>query len=77
MLGFESIGKMLMTIGLLLLVVGALIHFAGSFFPLGRLPGDFQWQKGNFSFHFPIVTSIIVSVILTVLVNLFFGDRGK
>lgn len=71
MFGFDSTGKLLMIFGLFLLVVGALIHFGGSFLPLGRLPGDFHWQKGNFSFHFPIVTSIIVSIVLTILLNLF------
>ena len=72
MTGFDSMGKMLMILGLFLLIVGAVIHFGSSFLPLGRMPGDFHWQKGNFSFHFPVVTSIVVSILLTVLLNLFF-----
>jgi uncharacterized membrane-anchored protein YitT (DUF2179 family) len=71
MLGFDSTGKILMILGLFLLAIGALIHFGSSFLPFGRLPGDFHWQRGNFSFHFPIVTSIIVSLVLTILLNIF------
>ena len=39
--------------------------------PFGRLPGDISYRRGNFSFHFPIVTSIIVSIILTLLFTIF------
>lgn len=70
--GFDSLGKTLMILGVGLFIAGAVLHFGGKFFSLGRLPGDIHWQQGNFSFHFPIVTSIIISIILTVLLNLFF-----
>jgi hypothetical protein len=69
--GFDSIGKLLMLGGLILLVAGAIFHFGGKLFGLGQLPGDIHINQGNFSFHFPIVTSIIVSIILTVILNLF------
>ena len=72
MFGFDSFGKALMTLGVLLLLVGALIHFGGKFLPFGRLPGDFHWEKGSFSFHFPLATSIIASLVLTILLNLLF-----
>lgn len=68
--GFDSLGKMLMLLGLILLVSGALFHFGGKFLGLGRLPGDIHMTQGNFSFHFPIVTSIVVSIILTVILNI-------
>lgn len=70
--GFDSFGKMLMVTGGLLLVIGALLYFGGKFTGFGRLPGDIHIQKENFSFHFPIITSFIVSVILTILLNIFF-----
>ncbi|HWR40962.1 MAG TPA: DUF2905 domain-containing protein [Patescibacteria group bacterium] len=70
--GFDSFGKMLMVLGALLLVVGAVLHFGGKIIPLGRLPGDFHWERGDFSFHFPIITSILISLVLTILLNLFF-----
>lgn len=68
--GFDSFGKMLMLLGLILLVTGAIFHFGGKFLSFGRLPGDINITKGNFSFHFPIVTSIILSIVLTILLNL-------
>lgn len=69
---FESLGKTLMLLGIILIIVGAVIHFGGKFTGLGKLPGDIHIQNENFSFHFPIVTSILVSIVLTVVLNLFF-----
>jgi hypothetical protein len=69
--GFDSFGKTLMIIGGVLLAAGALLHFGGKFMQLGRLPGDIHIQRDNFSFSFPIVTSILLSIILTVILNLF------
>lgn len=68
---FDSIGKTLMMFGVILLVFGAIVHFGGKFWNLGKLPGDIHIQKENFSFHFPIVTSILISIIATILLNLF------
>ena len=73
--GFASFGKTLMIFGLLLLIVGAVVYFGGKYTSLGRLPGDIHIEKENFSFHFPIVTSLIVSVVLTVVLNLIFSRR--
>lgn len=71
MLGFDSFGKVLMAMGVFLIIVGACVHFGSSLLPLGRLPGDFNWQKGNVSFHFPLVSSIIISIVLTLVINFF------
>ena len=68
----HDIGKTIMIIGLALFAVGAVVHFGGRFLPFGRLPGDFVWQGKNWSIHFPLASSIVVSVVLTVLANLFF-----
>ena len=73
--GFESTGKTLMVFGVLLFLVGAAVYFGGKYTSLGRLPGDIHIERDNFSFHFPIVTSILVSLVLTVLLNLFFSRR--
>lgn len=73
--GFESTGKNLMVFGILLFLVGAAVYFGGKYTALGRLPGDIHIERENFSFHFPIVTSILVSLVLTVLLNLFFSRR--
>lgn len=69
--GFDSIGKTLMIFGTVLVVVGALLHFGGKIPWLGRLPGDIHVEKENFRFYFPVVTSILLSIILTVIFNIF------
>lgn len=56
-----NLGKMFIVIGIVFLVIGALWSF------IGKLPGDITFKKGNFSFHFPIMTSIVVSIILTLV----------
>jgi len=69
---FGSLGKMIMFFGVILLALGFLITFGGKILPLGRLPGDIFVRKGNFTFYFPLVTSIILSIVLTMLLNIFF-----
>ncbi len=61
-------GKLLIVLGLVIAGIGMLISLG---VPLGRLPGDLSYRRGNFSFHFPIVTSIVVSIILTILFSFF------
>lgn len=63
------------TFGRLLLIGGGLIAFTGLVFlifarlGLGRLPGDILIQRGNFTLYFPLVTMIVISIVLTLLVN--------
>lgn len=66
----EGIGKLLVVAGLALAAFGLLV-IVGAKFGAGRLPGDIFVQRGNFSFYFPIVSSILLSILLTVLFNLF------
>ncbi|MBZ2173976.1 DUF2905 domain-containing protein [Schnuerera sp. xch1] len=66
----NSLGKVILTIGGVLVVLG-LIVMVGERFGLGKLPGDIFIKKGNFTFFFPIVSSVILSLILTLLLNLF------
>jgi hypothetical protein len=68
----EQLGKALIAAGLVLAVVGAVFLF-GKSIPLGKLPGDIAVQKGNFSFYFPIVTCLIISIIVTII--FFFIGR--
>jgi len=61
-------GRTLMAIGALLLVVGGAIALIERFLPgLGRLPGDIIIRRGNFTFYFPIATSILASIGLSLL----------
>jgi Protein of unknown function (DUF2905) len=61
-------GKALVLIGLGIAGIGLLIMLG---FPLGRLPGDVAVKRDNFSFYFPITTSILLSIILTLILRLF------
>jgi hypothetical protein len=61
-------GKALVVIGLVISGIGLLIMLGVPFF---RLPGDFYVKRGNFSFYFPLATSILLSIILTLLLALF------
>ena len=61
-------GKTLVLIGLAIAALG-LVMMLG--LPLFRLPGDFYVKRGNFSFYFPLATSIVLSIILTLLLALF------
>ena len=64
----NELGKALLGIGLLLAVIGAVLMLAGRFgLPLGRLPGDFAYRGKNVSFYFPLGTSILISIVLSVL----------
>jgi hypothetical protein len=58
------VGRLLIVLGIVLVVVGLLVNFG---VPIGRLPGDFTYRRGNFSFYFPLTTSIIASILLTLL----------
>jgi Protein of unknown function (DUF2905) len=64
-------GRTLIILGLLIAGVGVLISVG---VPIGRLPGDFTIRRGNFSFYFPLTTSIIASILVT-LIMMFFGRR--
>jgi len=69
--GVYDIGKTLIVLGLVIAVAGLLLVFVGRVPWLGRLPGDIHIQRGNWSFYFPLATSIVVSVLLTLLFWLF------
>ena len=64
-------GRLLVIIGLILVAAGLLISLG---LPIGRLPGDITFRRGNFSFYFPLATSIIASIVLT-LIMMFLNRR--
>ena len=67
----NEIGKFLVILGIGIAVVGALLWSCVGKYWLGRLPGDIHYSRGNFSFHFPLVTCLLLSVIITLLLWLF------
>ena len=70
---FSGMGRILIVIGLVIAGIGLVMVFAGKIPWLGRLPGDFFFRGKNFSFYFPLTTSILISVILTLI--LWFINR--
>jgi len=67
----ESFAKLLIVFGVILAAVGGFLLFIGNVPYIGRLPGDIYVQRKNFSFYFPLTTSILLSVVLTLLFSLF------
>ena len=61
-------GRALVLVGLGIAALGLLVMLG---LPLGRLPGDFQMRRGNFSFYFPLTTSILLSILLTLIFAFF------
>ena len=57
-------GRLLIVVGLVIAAAGLLMTLGA---PIGRLPGDFTFRRGNFSFYFPLATSILASIVLTLL----------
>lgn len=67
------LAKILIGVGLAIAAVGLLLYFApGTLGWFGRLPGDINIERGNTKFFFPLTSMIIVSIVITVLLNLFF-----
>jgi Protein of unknown function (DUF2905) len=67
----SELGRFLVVAGVILVIVGAVFLLAPKIPWLGRLPGDISYKRGNFSFYFPLGTSILISIILTLILYLF------
>lgn len=68
----SEIGRTLIFMGVVIIIIGIVLLFSDRLpFNLGKLPGDISFKKENFSFYFPITTSIIISIILSLLFYLF------
>lgn len=67
----ENIARFLVIGGVILILLGGGVYLAGKFgIPFGRLPGDIRIEGKNGSFYFPVVTSLLLSIILTIVLNL-------
>ena len=69
--GLGALGKLLILVGLLIVVIGLLLLIGEKIPWIGKLPGDIIIKKEKFTFYFPITTSIIISILLTLLFALF------
>jgi len=66
----RDIGRLLIISSVVLVAIGIAVSVLPRF-GIGRLPGDFVFRKGNFSFYFPLMTSILLSVVLTLILWIF------
>ena len=74
----ENIGRYLMIGGVVLFVVGGLVFLAAKFgLPFGRLPGDIRIERDGFSFYFPLGSSILISIVLTIVINVILRFLRK
>ena len=70
----QDLGRALIFLGVIIAIVGAVLYLSGrANLPIGRLPGDITYRKGNFTFYAPLATSILLSIILSVIV--YFLNR--
>lgn len=68
----HTVGKYILITGLIIVLIGVLVYFLGDKLKwFGSLPGDIKLEKGNVKIFFPVVTMILLSLILTLLINLF------
>ena len=71
-----ELGKLLLILGGIIVVIGAVLLLAGRFhLPIGRLPGDIVVRGKNTVFYFPLATSILISIVLSLI--LWFLNRGR
>ena len=73
MVDLSGVGRFLLIVGIVIAAVGLALIFAEKIPWIGRLPGDFFWKGKNVSFYFPLTTSILISIILTLI--LWFINR--
>jgi len=69
--GMGWLGKMLILFGTVLILLGGLLLLGGKLPFLGRLPGDIVIRREHWSFYFPLTTSIVISILVTLLLSLF------
>ena len=65
-----NVGKILIALGVLIALAGIVLVLVGRVPWIGRLPGDIHFQRGNFTFYFPLATSLLLSVVLTLILYL-------
>ena len=72
LLGF---GKLLIFFGIILILLGLIFTFAGKIPHLGKLPGDIEIHKKGLGIYFPLATSLIISLVLTIVLNVIFKHK--
>jgi hypothetical protein len=73
----QSFGKMLILVGGLTVLLGIVLMFSDKLPFLGKLPGDIHIRRENFEFHFPIVTSLLLSIVISLILWIVSQFRGR
>jgi len=73
----EGLGKILLIVGGIIVVLGLILVFSQHIPFIGKLPGDILIKKNGFSFYFPIVTMLILSILITIIVNVILHFLNK
>ncbi len=69
---YQQTGKYIIIGGVIVVVIGVLIYLFHDYFKwFGKLPGDIRVEKENYRFYFPIVTMIVISIAITIIINIF------
>lgn len=71
----SGLGKLLLAIAAVLALAGGILVLLGGRVPFGRLPGDLTIRRGNFRLGIPLATSLLISVVLTIVLNLVLRRR--
>ncbi|WP_343033814.1 DUF2905 domain-containing protein [Fulvivirga kasyanovii] len=75
-MNFTPMGKALIIVGLIIVAVGILLHFGPKIPFLGKLPGDVSIKREGFQFYFPLMTSIILSILISVIIYFIQKLKG-
>lgn len=68
----QQTGKYILIIGIAIVIIGIIVYFFHDYLKwMGKLPGDIRVERTNFRFYFPLVTMIIISVLATIIINIF------
>ncbi|MFI5324187.1 MAG: DUF2905 domain-containing protein [Thermodesulfobacteriota bacterium] len=71
----QGLGKLIIIAGIFLVVIGLLLTLAPKVPFIGKLPGDFYFKRGNASFYFPLASSILISIILSLVLNFIMRKK--
>ena len=77
MSGFEGIGKIIIIAGIIMVILGVILIFSDRIPLLGKLPGDIVIRKDGVTFYFPVVSLLLLSVVLTLIINFIWRLIGK
>ena len=71
----QPMGKLLIALGVFLVIAGVLMVFAPKLPYIGKLPGDIYIKRDNFTFYFPIASSVLISIILTIILSFVLSKK--